>query len=108
MISKEAYVKIIIQIFPERMYIMKISEGYLLRTVAGKNIVVSIGDNVNFNGMITLNDTGVFFWNLLQKDTSKEEMLKAVLQEYDVTSEEASDDIDKFIEKLKAAKILED
>lgn len=87
---------------------MKISEGYLLRTVAGKNIVVSIGDNVNFNGMITLNDTGVFFWNLLQKDTSKEEMLKAVLQEYDVTSEEASDDIDKFIEKLKAAKILED
>ncbi len=87
---------------------MKIAEGYLLRTVAGKNIVVSIGNDVNFNGMITLNDTGVFFWNLLQKETSKEEILSAVLKEYDVTREEASRDIDEFIEKLKAAKILED
>lgn len=87
---------------------MKIAEGYLLRTVAGKNIVVSIGNDVNFNGMITLNDTGVFFWNLLQKETSKEEILSAVLKEYDVTSEEASRDIDEFIEKLKVAKILED
>lgn len=87
---------------------MKIADGYLLRTVAGKNIVVSIGDDVSFNGMITLNDTGVFFWNLLQKETSKEEILQAVLKEYDVTAKEASCDIDEFIQKLKAAKILED
>ncbi len=87
---------------------MKITDGYLLRTVAGKNIVVSISDDVSFNGMITLNDTGVFFWNLLQKETSKEELLKAVLKEYDVTAEEASYDIDEFIQKLKEAKILED
>lgn len=87
---------------------MKIAEGYLLRTVAGKNIVVSIGNDVSFNGMITLNDTGVFFWNLLQQETSKEEILNAVLKEYDVTAEEASHDIDEFIEKLKAEKILEE
>lgn len=87
---------------------MKISEGYLLRNVAGKNIVVSIGNDVGFNGMLTLNDTGVFFWNLLQKETSKEEILEAVLKEYDVSVEEASRDIDEFIEKLSTAKILEE
>ena len=87
---------------------MKIAEGYLLRTVAGKNIVVSVGSDVSFNGMITLNDTGVFFWNLLQKETSKDEILSAVLKEYDVTPREASRDIDEFIKKLKAAKVLED
>ena len=92
----------------ERMFKMKISDGYLLRTVAGKNIVVSIGNNTGFNGMLTLNDTGVFFWNLLQKDISKEEILEAVLKEYDVTAEDASRDIDEFIEKLSAANILED
>jgi len=86
---------------------MKISEGYLLRTVAGKNIVVSVGADVNFNGMLTLNDTGVFFWNLLQKDITKEEMLVAVLKEYDVSKDEASKDIDEFIDKLSANKILE-
>lgn len=87
---------------------MKISEGYLLRTVAGKNIVVSIGNDVNFNGMLTLNDTGVFFWNLLQNDITKEEMLEAVLKEYDVSSDIALRDIENFIQKLKDSKILED
>ncbi len=86
---------------------MKISEGYLLRTVAGKNIVVSVGSDVNFNGMLTLNDTGVFFWNLLQNDITKEEMLEAVLKEYDVSKDVASKDIDEFIGKLSANKILE-
>lgn len=86
---------------------MKISDGYLLRSVAGKNIVVSVGADVNFNGMLTLNDTGVFFWNLLQKDITKEQMLEAVLKEYDVSAEEASLDIDAFIGKLRENKILE-
>lgn len=87
---------------------MKISDGYLLRTVAGKNIVVSVGNNTSFSGMLTLNETGVFFWNLMQKEISKEEILHAVLKEYDVPEEEASRDIDEFIQKLKNEKILED
>ena len=87
---------------------MKIREGYLLRTVAGKNIVVSVGAQLDFNGMLTLNDTGVFFWNLLLNGVSKEEMLDALLKEYDVSAEEASKDIDEFIEKLRDAKLLED
>ena len=86
---------------------MKIRDGYLLRSVAGKNIVVSIGSDVEFNGMLTLNDTGVFFWNLLQKDTTKEEMLDAVLKEYDVSSDIALQDIENFIKKLEESGILE-
>lgn len=92
----------------ERVFCVKISEGYLLRAVAGKNIVVSIGSDVNFNGMLTLNDTGVFFWNLLQNDITKEEMLEAVLKEYDVSSDIALQDIESFIQKLKDTGILED
>ena len=87
---------------------MKIRDGYLLRSVAGKNIVVSIGSDVQFNGMLTLNDTGVFFWNLLQKDTTKEEMLEAILKEYDVSSDIALQDIENFLLKLQETKILED
>lgn len=87
---------------------MKICDGYILRTVAGKNIVVSVGADVNFSGMLTLNDTGVFFWNLLKKNTTKEAMLEAVLKEYDVDREIASADIDEFLAKLNEKGILED
>ena len=87
---------------------MKICDGYILRTVAGKNIVVSVGADVNFSGMLTLNDTGVFFWNLLQKDTTKEEMISAVTAEYDVDEKTVSEDIDEFLSKLTEKGILED
>lgn len=87
---------------------MKLREGYLLRKVAGKNIVVSVGSDVEFNGMLTLNDTGVFFWEILKNDTTKEEMLAKILEEYDVSEDEASGDLDDFLTKLKEAKLLED
>lgn len=87
---------------------MKICDGYILRTVAGKNIVVSVGADVNFSGMLTLNDTGVFFWNLLKENTTKEAMLEAALKEYDVDREIASADIDEFLAKLNEKGILED
>ena len=85
---------------------MKIRDGYLLRSVAGKNIVVSVGADVEFSGMLTLNDTGVFLWNLLQNETTKEELLGKLLNEYDVSEEIASADIDAFIKKLSDNKIL--
>lgn len=87
---------------------MKIRDGYILRTVAGKNIVVSIGAETNFSGMLTLNDTGVFFWNLLKDDTTKEQMLEKILSEYDIDSQTAAQDIDNFIVKLQGAGILEE
>lgn len=87
---------------------MKIRDGYLLRTVAGKNIVVSVGSEVDFNGMLTLNDTGVFLWKLLQEDISKEQILTALLKEYDVSESEAKKDIGEFLSRLREAKLLED
>lgn len=87
---------------------MKISEGFLLKSVVGKNIVVSVGAEVNFNGMLTLNDTGVYLWNLLQEDITKEELLNKMLNEYEIDEATASRDIDIFISKLRDAYILED
>ena len=86
---------------------MKICEGYILRKVAGKNLVVSVGDKTSFSGMLTLNDTGVFFWELLQKDTTKEEMISAVTAEYDVDEKTVAEDIDEFLAKLAEKGILE-
>jgi len=87
---------------------MKISTGYILKRIAEKNIVVSVGDNAEFKGMITLNETGAFFWELLEKGTTIEKMLEKVVEEYDVSSEKASKDINNFIEKLQKEGILED
>jgi hypothetical protein len=41
---------------------MKIKSGYIMREVADNYVVVPTGQaTVDFNGMITLNETGAFF-----------------------------------------------
>lgn len=87
---------------------MKVKEDFLLREVAGCYVVVPVGKaTVDFNGMLNLNDTGAFLWEHLQKDTTKEELLKSMMETYDVTEELASKDIDNFIKKLEDAGVLE-
>ena len=88
---------------------MKIKEGYVLREVARNNIAVPLGDaEVSFKGIMTLNDVGTFIWKMLENGATKEELLNAVLNEYDVDEETASKDIDRYIIKLRAEKIIED
>ena len=62
---------------------------------------------LNFNGIITLNETGAFLFELMQKGTEREELIAGLLREYEVTPEKAAVDVDKFIEKAKEANVLE-
>jgi sensor domain CHASE-containing protein len=86
---------------------MKIKDGYVLKEIAGNNIVIEVGGKVNFNGMITLNDTGAFLWKKLEEGTEKEALTAALLDEYDVAPEKAAEDVGLFIQKLEGAGILE-
>lgn len=87
---------------------MKLSKEFALREIAGNYIVVPFGEKaVNFNAMITLNETGAFIWKKIEEGKSEEEVLEAMLEEYEVDRETAKGHIEKFCEKLKAAGILE-
>ncbi len=87
---------------------MKIKKDFILRKVADSYVVVPVGKmTLDFNGIINLNETGAFLFGLLQQGADREELLAKMLEEYDVTSEKAAADIDKFLEKVKAADVLE-
>lgn len=88
---------------------MKIKEGYLLREVAGSNIVVPVGSGVmDFSGVITLNEVGAFIWRLLENDTTKEEIVSKMLEEYDVEKAVAENDVEEYIVKLRGAELIAD
>ena len=87
---------------------MKIKKGFILREVAGNNIVVAVGDAVkSFNGVINVNETGAFLWKLLENDTTEEKLVTALLEEYDVAEELAKKDVNAFINKLAEAGLTE-
>lgn len=88
---------------------MKISEGFILKEIAGSYVVVPVGQNlVDFSSMITTNETGAFLWEKLQNDTTVDELCEAVMAEYQgVSREDAASDIEEFINILKEKNILE-
>lgn len=87
---------------------MKIKDNFLLRKISDSFVVVPIGDAVvDFSGLINLNETGAFLFEMLQSGAEKEQLVDALLSEYDVQSEQAQSDVDAFIAKLENAKVLE-
>lgn len=87
---------------------MKIKNGFILRSIAGSNIVVPVGAaSVDFNGMITLNDSGAFLWRELEKGSDIDGLTAALLREYEVDEPTARKCSEEFIEKLKEADCLE-
>ena len=86
---------------------MKIKEGYLLKEVAGNHIVIPVG-NLDFDGMITLNEVGVFIWEKLSNNTNEEEIVALLLKEYEVAPEIAEKDVKAFIQKLRDADLIDE
>lgn len=86
---------------------MKIAEGFLLKSIAGANVVVPTGSNtVSFGNVITLNETGVFLFELLEKDTTEENLVASMLKEFDIDETTAKADVAEFVGKLKEAGLL--
>lgn len=79
---------------------MKLKDGFILRQVAGKTLVLPSGDALDLNMMITLNGTGAFLWEHLQEETSEDNLVAALLAEYDVDEETARKSVVAFVEKL--------
>ena len=87
---------------------MKIKNGFAKRKIADSNIVVRVGRATNdFNGMITLNDSGSFFWDCLTHETTIDEVVEKIISEYDIDTETAKRDIEKFIKMLEDNNLLE-
>ena len=87
---------------------MKIKKNLVLRQVAGTWVVLPTDANVlDFDGMLTLNETGVVLWKLLEQGSTHEEMISALLDEYDASREQILADVQEFVEMLKGAGCLE-
>lgn len=88
---------------------MKIKGELLIREVASEIIAVPVGRTaLHFNGMVCLNEVSALIWIGLQAEKSREAILKSILEEFEVSPEEASADLDEFLRKLRENGLLED
>lgn len=86
---------------------MQIKKELIKREIAGDTILVPVGKTVyDSNGLFALNELGAFLWDRLPGANSQEDLLTAVLAEYEVTPEEAAVDIADFLTKLESLGII--
>ena len=81
---------------------MKRSADFLLRDVAGSQVIVPVGAAVTaFPGMVTLNTTGAYIWGLLETDQTVASLTEALVAHYEVDQAKALEDVEAFVGKLK-------
>jgi len=88
---------------------MKAKSGFVLRNVVDEYILMPTGENIGkFNGTVLLNEVSAFIWEKLHNPISKEDLIKAILDEYNVQRSDASADLDELLKTLKQFDVIED
>lgn len=88
---------------------MRIKDGFVLRQIIGQYVVVGEGlSQVNFNKMLSLNESAAYLWKELQgRDFTVEDATALLLDRYEVDEEIASRDAAALCESWQKAGVLE-
>lgn len=84
---------------------MKIKPGFILRQLAGENVVVPVGAaGAGFNGMIRLNDIGTLLWQELASGADEEQLVQKLLDSCEgAEAETVRADVRDFLDSIRAA-----
>ena len=88
---------------------IRIRQGFELRTICGENLIVPLGQhNIDFSKVIYLNDTSMFIWKIIEQGVdSIDEIVEAIMEEYDVDSDTCRNDVADFLNTLKENKVID-
>ncbi len=80
---------------------MKRKDDFLLQNVGGQDLLVPLGSKVlDMNGLVVLNPTGRYIWELLAEDRSLEDLVTAVVDRFEVETDRAGADVRAFVDDL--------
>lgn len=80
---------------------MKRHAEFVIRQVADRFVIVPVGAAAEkFTGMLTVNETGKFLWDLLETEQTCETLAAALVREYKIDMETAIGDVKAFLEPI--------
>lgn len=88
---------------------MKIKEGFVVREVAGTYLALATGElSKIYNGSITLNSSAKFIFDNMQTETTKEVVVKKMLDYYeDLDENTAMQAVDEFVSRLEEENLID-
>ena len=89
---------------------MKLKEGFVLRQVCGENVITGEGlGAINFGKLLALNETAAWLWKEAeaQGEFTVNSLADKLCEEYDVTAEQARQDVEAIVKKWQEVEVVE-
>lgn len=86
---------------------MKLKSSFVTQDMFDEQVMFPI-EKSQFNGIVHSNPTAAFIVDCLKNETTKEEIVSAMLKKYDASEEEISEDVDKIINTLRGIGALDE
>lgn len=88
---------------------MKTKKGFELQHICGENVIIATGiENVDFNQMISLNESAAYLWeNIADKEFDANTLAQLLCAEYEVDEATALTDAKTILGDWQAQGIIE-
>lgn len=81
---------------------MKLKDGFITHDSDGEQIMVAVGDAAaQFHGLVRSNQTAAFIIDCLKQENTEEQIVDAVLEQFDASREMVTRDVHQMIANLK-------
>ena len=80
---------------------MQIKQTYRIIHIANNHVLVPSGNNSDLpNGVVALNEASAFLLNHMKENVSENDLVEALIDEYDIDAETAARDVRDMVHKL--------
>jgi len=78
------------------------SHNYIHRQIACQDVLISVGGNIaRFDGYVQLNAAAAAIWKFLSAPKSAAEVEKMLMEQYQISAEEARADTAEFLQQMR-------
>jgi methyltransferase-like protein len=85
------------------------SPSIVTRKTGNEYVLVPVANNIaDMNSVYTLNETGAFIWEQIDGRKSIEDIIAALLSEFETDERTATEDVLSFLEEMKKYLIIKD
>lgn len=85
------------------MSTFKIPDNILFQEVDGEAVLLSLDEGCYYG----LDELGTRIWKLIQQDLDSDQVVAAIVEEYEVEPEQARSDLDAFLSDLEQSGLIQ-
>lgn len=88
---------------------MKTNKGVIYRNIAGEHVLIPVGSiAMDQNGMFVMTELGAQIWQMVDGGATKEEIITALLKEYEVEESRLRADVEDFLQRMIDKNLIEE